>query len=114
MPNAPRRPCSHAGCNALVASGRCEKHKQAEQRRYDDSRKDDPFHKIYSSARWRKLRYIKLSKTPLCERCFEPATDVHHKREIRDGGDVFDYDNLESLCHACHSSHGATSGKRWG
>lgn len=32
-----------------------------------------------------------------------PAVDVHHLRDIADGGEPYDLENLESLCHADHS-----------
>lgn len=46
---------------------------------------------------------------PLCEECLRygkvtPATDVHHK----DGNvENTNEDNLEALCHSCHSRHTA-------
>jgi 5-methylcytosine-specific restriction endonuclease McrA len=53
-------------------------------------------------------RRIWLSQNPWCEDClraniYTPATDVHHK--VRHEGDIdkFLSDDLESLCHACHS-----------
>jgi 5-methylcytosine-specific restriction endonuclease McrA len=33
----------------------------------------------------------------------EPAVDVDHIKALADGGEPFDFDNLRSLCHACHS-----------
>lgn len=63
--------------------------------------------KIYSSARWQRLRLAKLRKDPLCEYCpparQRPATQVDHKRGIADGGDPWAWDNLASACQSCHS-----------
>ncbi len=117
MPSAAKRLYTHPGCKALSKGGPCEKHKKQERIDYDARRVGDPFHKIYSTARWKRLRILKLQKDPLCERCkpaVSEASDVHHKKEIRDGGDPWNMDNLESLCHACHSRHSAESGIRWG
>ena len=32
-----------------------------------------------------------------------PAVDVDHILPLADGGEPYDFDNLRSLCHACHS-----------
>jgi 5-methylcytosine-specific restriction protein A len=76
---------------------------------------------VYWNPRWGKLRRLKLSASPLCERCIVedkivPATQVHHIKSFMEVEDAetryalaFDYENLQSLCSACHSklhSHG--------
>ena len=62
---------------------------------------------IYNSKQWRRLRLYKLRLTPLCEYCppglERPATQVDHKKAIRDGGDPWDWNNLASSCARCHS-----------
>ncbi len=62
---------------------------------------------IYNSKRWKRIRALKLRETPLCEYCPEgrrmPATEVDHFKAISDGGEPFDYNNLRSVCHRCHS-----------
>jgi 5-methylcytosine-specific restriction protein A len=120
-PAAPKHPCSYPGCAALLESGesRCDMHRTQEQREYNRGRKDNPFYKLYSSKAWRKVRKVKLSMDPLCERCrlmglLKPATEVHHRIAVRDGGDPFDVAGLESLCKPCHSRESAESGQRWG
>lgn len=118
MPWAPRKPCNFPGCGALTDSGRCEQHKRQERRQYDEHRKDDPFHKFYSSTAWRQCREAFLSAHPLCSGDhggrIVAATDVHHVVELRDGGDPFDWENLSGLCHEHHSRETAESGTRWG
>lgn len=113
MPTAPPHPCNYPGCNALTTQPYCDEHKGA----YDRARAGDPFRKVYCSKRWRTLREQKLRENPLCERCLPHvvyATDVHHRKEMRDGGEMFPpLSGLESLCHRCHSRHGASEGKRW-
>ena len=69
--------------------------------------------KKYNSKKWDKVRKMKLSYNPFCERCLEkgyyvPAYLVHHKEYITDlnytNPDVmFNLDNLESLCMECHN-----------
>ena len=42
----------------------------------------------------------------VCERCGRIATDVHHRVDLRDGGDPYASENLASLCHECHAKVG--------
>jgi 5-methylcytosine-specific restriction protein A len=72
-----------------------------------DKREDD---RIYSSARWRRLRKQKLAASPLCEAHQEMgdvvvATVVDHRIPIRHGGKPFpSLSGLRSLCWPCHSA----------
>ncbi len=71
------------------------------------------YRRLYSTARWRRLRKAHLDDNPLCSLCLrqeivEEATVVHHK----DGGHKGDEDKFwtgpfESLCKPCHDRHGA-------
>ncbi|MBE3119852.1 MAG: HNH endonuclease, partial [Candidatus Atribacteria bacterium] len=54
-------------------------------------------------TRWRRARAWHLRRNPLCELCGKAATDVHHKRGIREGGNHA-AENLQALCHVCHST----------
>lgn len=117
------RVCTWPGCHALVQKGRCEKHKKQERKEYDAGRIDDPFHKFYATAQWRRVRLLVLERDCyLCQECkrkgvltgLTSSDHVHHKHEIRDGGDPLDMDNLEALCHSCHSKHSVESGVRFG
>lgn len=64
----------------------------------------------YSTARWQRLRRLKLSSSPICEDCERigivvPAQAVDHRTPISAGGEAFpDLDALASLCHSCHSA----------
>jgi 5-methylcytosine-specific restriction endonuclease McrA len=68
--------------------------------------------KFYLGKSWRVLRSEKLSNDPLCEMHLQrnqivPATEVHHIIDIDDKPtleNALNYDNLMSLCKACHSS----------
>lgn len=71
--------------------------------------------KMISSKEWKRLRLMKLRNNPLCEQCKSngvvvPATEVHHIIPVESVvGEsqmyalMFQYNNLMSLCHACHS-----------
>ena len=58
--------------------------------------------------RWQRIRAMYLRAHPLCvdcqaERRVTAATEVHHIKALRDGGDHND-DNLMALCKSHHSS----------
>lgn len=84
---------------------------QATQRDYDRTRRDQHSKRFYNSAAWKQVRRTKLSMSPLCELCLQqtprqlrPASHVHHKIELRDDKSLgLDLDNLQALCHGCHS-----------
>src|SRR5690349_18252033 len=64
-----------------------------------------------TDPRWKRVRAAKLAQQPTCERCGEPATDVHHKDEAGlDGPAAYSIENAEALCHSCHSKHTARDG----
>lgn len=80
--------------------------------------------KLYNTSKWQKLRKGYLIDHPLCEKCLEndiiePATQVHHIKEISTGNDelemmsiAFDPDNLMALCDSCHQK--LHKEKQWG
>lgn len=63
----------------------------------------------YSTARWQRLRKLKLGTQPLCQACLPyrhmRASHVDHVHAVSDGGDPFPaLDGLRSLCLPCHSA----------
>ena len=58
---------------------------------------------------WRKVRNYHLLNNPLCEIClldgkYVSGQDVHHKIKLKDRPDLRDDpNNLQTLCHSCHS-----------
>ena len=75
--------------------------------------------KFYNSAAWINCREAyKQSVFGLCERCGSPGVEVHHiiyltPDNINDPDVTLSWDNLELLCHECHtrehmSKHSAT------
>jgi 5-methylcytosine-specific restriction enzyme A len=55
--------------------------------------------------RWRRLRLLFLHENPVCVKCNRPATDVDHVNPISGPSDerFFDMNELQALCHSCHS-----------
>ena len=67
-----------------------------------------------SSARWQKVRKLKLDQDPLCERCKRegrmatPGQQVHHIEPAALRPDLFFVlENLETVCHPCHGKYNA-------
>lgn len=103
MPERARRMCGQPGCWELAAPGgsRCAVHAQRETRPTSSSRG--------YGTQWRRARAKFLAANPVCcdpyrlhpERVIA-ATDVDHIVPRRaGGGDVAE--NLQALCHSCHS-----------
>ena len=105
-PARPLSPCRRPGCGAVTRNpgGYCDKcadYGEAKRREREARKTAAPF---YLSTRWRNLRDWYIRQHPLCEICGRnPATEVDHIREIRDGGAAMDAANLQALCHACHA-----------
>jgi 5-methylcytosine-specific restriction protein A len=84
-----------------------------EAKRYNHAGRDPDSNKRYGRA-WTRIRTAFLSANPLCVVCKEqgrltPATLVHHKRKLTDGG-TNDWANLQALCSECHSRLHAEQG----
>ncbi len=96
--------CSEVNCiKVAVRKGRCLRHRIEPP--VKTKLADDAF---YDSKKWKSLRTYILSNEPLCRQCImfgavTPAVAVDHIVEIKDGGSKFDEDNLQALCHGCHS-----------
>lgn len=125
MPIRPKRPCPGIGprrgaCSNLISSSErccpeCLPFLKATKRHHDKLRDESPDRKFIHSKTWRRIRDVKLSQDPLCERCLRkrrplttPAVLVHHK-----DGNEFNNDssNHESLCNSCHEE--IHRGERW-
>jgi 5-methylcytosine-specific restriction protein A len=116
MPSRPKRPCSHPNCPELTNGQYCPTHAKAEAKRYDKYDRDPEHNKRYGRA-WKKIREAYLRSHPLCELCREggrlvPATTVHHKQKLTEGG-THAHSNLQSMCESCHSRYHAEQGDRW-
>jgi len=121
-PRRAARPCSHPGCPGLVR-GRgsyCETHEREHRDRYELGRGSSASRGY--GARWRRLRKIFLAAHPLCEDPYgihasysevSPSTDVDHIIARKDGG-TDEWNNLQALCHECHSRKTAIENGNWG
>ena len=103
--------CRRPGCFRMAAEGSdfCDKHQSPPARLVpSEDRRESAAQRGYGH-RWRKLRDWYIKAHPLCEECLRQgrvtkATDVDHI--IPHKGDallLFDVNNLQSLCHECHS-----------
>lgn len=96
----PTRLCAIPTCpEPATYRGKCAEHNRSNERTTDRAGKQ-----VYSTKRWAMTRRKVLFLNPLCE-CGEIATDVHHIRDLADGGVPYDQANLEAMCHSCHSKH---------
>jgi len=104
-----RSVCCHPGCNhiALQGKSKCEEHFVERKIKKDTKKTRD---KNYGTSRWKKLRAEKLRQSPLCSDCKKPANTVHHIIPVKEGGEFWDINNLDTLCRACHEKE---HGSRW-
>lgn len=100
------RPCRHPGCPELTRDGWCPSHKPRQAAR----RESAAWHGWYSLPVWTDdLRPGQLFREPFCRACAQRgirthATDVDHIRDHKGDWTLFTArDNLQSLCHSCHS-----------
>lgn len=117
----PLRPCAHAGCPAVTRDTWCPKHRpKSTGHRSPESVEWSSWYRLPIFAK--HLRPEQLLREPFCRECAKfglriPATDVDHIVPHRGDWSLFvDSDNLQSLCHSCHSRKTAlevlTGGKK--
>ena len=103
-----KKPCAHQPCASLVNAPQthCQKHLPQHHAQLNKQRKPTPQDKFYHSTRWRKARGGHLSKHPWCtaDGCKDIATVVDHITPVADGGEFWNTDNYQSLCHRHHSA----------
>lgn len=98
---------------AQLARGHAPARDREADRRYDEARKGDPAWGELKTARWQRVRAMKLSRDPLCEPCkargrLVAAAQVHHRESRRARPDlIYRVDNLQSVCHVCHARESA-------
>jgi 5-methylcytosine-specific restriction enzyme A len=103
MPTAMKRSCLYPGCGqAQEQGGYCPAHAHLRPLPPSEAQRGSPSARGYG-RRWQQLRMMVLRAHPACVVCGEPATDVDHITPKRQGGQDT-ADNLQPLCHACHSS----------
>lgn len=119
MPYKPRKPCRHPGCPELTNEVFCEKHKKESNRIYNQYKRDELSRIFYRTPRWIETRKRKLQITPFCEECRKGGTItigkiVDHIIPIKQGGEPYDLNNLQTLCWSCHSRKSIQEGSRFG
>ena len=108
----PKKYCTAPGCNELIdiKSRWCTKHRAVSNKDYDKLRANDPLKKFMNSARWQRIRKLKMQMNPICENCtLTEAQMVDHCKERRDGGCNDCMENLVSLCNMCHNKKTKTA-----
>jgi len=103
MPDAPAHACHVARCPELIPRGGQCPHHGSRKRRDGERGPGSTGERGYGHS-YQKARAYKVATTPLCERCARQGRtvlvqQVHHK-----DGDTSNnaWENLESLCTACH------------
>ena len=106
MAQKPLRPCLYPGCQILTHGGYCDKHRPKHQK----CAEAQSWHWMYLTEKWTQdLRPGQLLREPFCRECRKRgirryATEVDHIRPHRGDWAVFtDPENLQRLCHRCHS-----------
>ena len=99
------------------------KSKEAEVFRRDP-KKYEIYQKLINNYKWQLLRRKKFLANPICEDCVKhgrvtPTEEVHHVKPVESGRDevemtrlAYDYNNLRSLCKACHAAYHASPAKQ--
>lgn len=103
--------CSWPGCgkSVLLPDRYCDKHKKLKEEQ-DRQRKASTDYRRGSAASrgydyaWSKFRKSYLRLHPVCAVCGRLANEVDHVIPFKgDKTKIFDLDNLQPLCHECHS-----------
>jgi 5-methylcytosine-specific restriction protein A len=100
-----KHPCNFPGCPLITNERYCPTHDHLVKKKYEEER-ESASDRGYD-ARWHKVSEMHLNEFPLCVECEKQgkttaATLTHHIIPIAEGGAVYDWDNLESLCIECH------------
>lgn len=97
MPFRAKHQCNEPNCKSLTSERFCAMHKKQVEEAYDAARGSSA-ERGYTHL-WSKVRMMKISADPLCQRCGAAASLVHHKdRNTRNSME----DNLLSMCAPCH------------
>ena len=101
------------GCNALIEDpGYCDQHKHIETNRFRSLKKAHGSREFYSGKKWTETSKQFRVANPLCAECKRNGkiTKVHlvdHNPERNEilamGGNPYDWQYLEGLCHPCHN-----------
>lgn len=114
----PKHYCRHAGCRKLIDYDEtyCDKH-QSDKRKHvsiKELKASEPFYNLYHSTRWTRTSQLYRKEHPICEQCLRDkkcnqttivrlGTSVDHIVALKDGGDPYDWNNLQTLCALHHN-----------
>ncbi|MEA5073084.1 MAG: HNH endonuclease [Eubacterium aggregans] len=106
-----RRTCPRCG-NKVEVGKECKCNDSARKKRdreYYRQRKDVEEQRIYTSSRWKKVRDKAMERdVGMCRCCFKKgeiraAEVIHHIEPIKEGGSIYDLNNLIAMCAKCHN-----------
>ncbi len=104
-----KRLCNiHGLWSKTVNQSRCPKCKTTSNIEYDGKYRDKKAKKVYDTSRWRKSTRpsVLVRDNYKCVKCgmLGESKDlvVDHIKELRDGGDEHNKENLQTLCKRCH------------
>ncbi|NYT76542.1 HNH endonuclease [Alcaligenaceae bacterium] len=113
MATAAPKPCTKAGCSALVydGGGACDKHRPAAW----SVKRPTPTKRI-TGRRLQRSREQLFRRHPLCVECLKAgrvtvATERDHIIPLFDGG-ADDESNTQALCEPCHDLKSAAERQR--
>jgi len=76
--------------------------------------RDQSHKKIYNSQKWRNFREFYIQNNPVCESegCTQAGYFVDHIHPISEGGDIFNEDNVQTLCPSCNGRKTQAQGRK--
>ena len=87
-----------------------EKWEKARDKAYDKTVRNKESAKVYHSKEWEAVRIQAIIRDGFkCVKCGVPIKRkprdhaVDHIKEITEGGEKYDLDNLQTLCTKCHN-----------
>lgn len=99
--------CSWPGCGKpiFLPERYCDKHKTEREKQKQKYRMQHDRYRGSSASRGYDYRWSKFRKKhPVCASCGRLATEVDHIIPFnRDRSKIYDLENLQPLCHECHS-----------
>lgn len=118
----PKHYCHHAGCRKLIDYDKtyCDKH-QSDKRKHvsvKELKASEPFYNLYHSTRWTRTSLLYRREHPICEQCLRDkdsnkdgqsttivrlGASVDHIVALKDGGDPYNWNNLQTLCALHHN-----------
>lgn len=66
----------------------------------------------YQGKAWRDTSAAFLRANPKCVECGQPSKISDHKQRVKDGGDPYNWNNLQPMCQKCHNKKDNNAGKK--